>query len=98
MILIPLGGTGQRFKKKGFTLPKAFINVSGKPIIYHLLDNLKINNRVVYIPYNKEYKTIYIEKKLTQKYPEIKFKFLCLENNTQGAAETINIALKTLIS
>ena len=29
MILIPLGGTGQRFKQNGYTNPKAFINVFG---------------------------------------------------------------------
>tara|TARA_Y100000389_G_scaffold37788_1_gene32096 strand:- start:4631 stop:7060 length:2430 start_codon:yes stop_codon:yes gene_type:complete len=98
MILIPLGGTGQRFKQNGYVEPKAFIKVSGKPIISHLLDNLKIDNRLVYIPYNKEYKTFDIENKLTQLYPKIKFKFLCLANNTRGAAETINIALKQLIS
>ena len=98
MILIPLGGTGQRFKQNGYVEPKAFIKVSGKPIISYLLDNLKINNRLVYIPYNKEYKSFDIENKLTQMYPNIKFKFLCLENNTQGAAQTINIALNKLIS
>ena len=43
IILVPLGGSGSRFKKKGYKLPKALINVSGKPIIFWLLDNLKIN-------------------------------------------------------
>ena len=33
---------------------------------------------------------------LKKKYPKIKFKFLCLQNNTQGAAETLKIALENL--
>ena len=56
IVLIPLGGTGKRFKDKGFSYPKALIEVLDKPI-YHLLDNLNIQNHVryVYIPYNQEY-------------------------------------------
>ena len=29
-------------------------------------------------------------------YPKLNFKFLCLENNTRGAAETINIGINNL--
>ena len=56
IILIPLGGTGQRFKKNGYKNPKGLINIFGKPIIHYLLDNLNIKEQLVYIPYNKEYK------------------------------------------
>ena len=59
--------------------------------------NLNIKNiKFVYIPYNYEYKKYNFEMKLKNKFPEIKFKFLCLEENTRGAAETLNIALKKL--
>ena len=51
---------------------------------------------MVYIPYNKEYKSFRIETRLKKKYPHINFIFLCLEKNTRGAAETINIALSKL--
>ena len=57
IIIIPLGGTGQRFKKNGFDLPKALIEVDGIPILYYLLMNLNIKNiNFVYIPYNYEYR------------------------------------------
>ena len=68
----------------------------GIPIIYYLLDSLVIKDGLVYIPYNKEYKKYRIESRLRKKYPNINFKFLCLKENTRGAAETINIALKEL--
>ena len=96
IILIPLGGTGERFKRNGYKLPKALINVFGEPIINYLLDSLTIADQLVYIPYNEEYKKYRFESRLKKRYPDVKFKFLCLTENTRGAAETINIALKEL--
>jgi CTP:phosphocholine cytidylyltransferase-like protein len=33
MIIIPIGGIGQRFKAHGYKNPKALINIYGKPIL-----------------------------------------------------------------
>ena len=97
IIIIPLGGVGQRFKDNGYTKPKALINLYGKPMISHLLDNLNTKNiDYIYIPYNKEYSNYRFEDLLTKLYPKICFKFYCLENNTRGAAETINIGISKL--
>jgi NDP-sugar pyrophosphorylase family protein len=46
IILIPIGGLGERLKKKGFKKPKALIKVKEKEIIFHLLDNLIINSSI----------------------------------------------------
>ena len=99
IILIPLGGTGERFKQHGFSEPKALIKVLNKPILYYLLDNLNLSNEVrfVYIPYNKEYCEFNLEDKLKERYNNIKFKFLQLKNNTRGALETIKIGLNNII-
>ncbi|ARF10015.1 hypothetical protein Indivirus_8_5 [Indivirus ILV1] len=97
IILIPLGGTGERFKNQGYTKPKSLINVFGKPIIFYLLDNLNLDDvELVCIPYNKEYSNYNFEDLLRNNYPKIKFQFIKLNKNTEGAAETINIALKEL--
>ena len=97
IIIIPIGGTGQRFKDNGYKKPKALINIYGKPIISYLLDNLNTDNiDYIFIPYNKEYKNYRFEDLLVNQYPYIKFKFFCLENNTKGAAETINIGINNL--
>ncbi len=97
IVVIPIGGIGERFKNNNYTVPKALINVCGKEIISYLLDNLNITNiEYIFIPYNKEYKKYNFEEFLKQKYPNILFKFYCLENNTRGAAETINIGLNNL--
>ena len=98
IIFIPLGGTGERFKKCNYTLPKALILVNNKPIIFYLLDNLCICDKIdfVYITYNKDYADYDFEKQITTNYPKIKFKFLKLNNNTKGAAETIKKGLENL--
>jgi len=96
-ILIPLGGIGDRFKKNGYNKPKALIKIFGKPILNYLLDNLNLTDvEFVCIPYNSEYAAYDFEENVSRNYPNIKFKFIKLSYNTEGAAETINIALKNL--
>tara|TARA_B110000261_G_C13097089_1_gene362458 strand:- start:2889 stop:4796 length:1908 start_codon:yes stop_codon:yes gene_type:complete len=97
IIIIPIGGIGKRFKDNGYKKPKALINIYGKAIISYLLDNLNTSNiDYIYIPYNKEYKKCRFESFLIKHYPNISFKFFCLENDTRGAAETINIGINNL--
>jgi capsule biosynthesis phosphatase len=97
IIIIPIGSVGQRFKENGYKKPKALINIYGKPIISYLLDNLNTNNiDYIFIPYNKEYKHYRFEDLLIKNYPKINFRFFCLEDNTRGAAETINIGINNL--
>jgi len=97
IIIIPIGGIGQRFKENGYEKPKALINIYGKPIISYLLDNLNTDNiDYIFIPYNKEYKKYRFEDLLIKNYSKINFRFFCLENNTRGAAETINIGINNL--
>ena len=95
IIIIPLGGIGDRFKKYGYKNPKALIKIFGKPMLYYLLDNLHLKDvEFICIPYNIEYSFYNFEETLIHNYPNINFKFIKLEYNTEGAAETINIGLK----
>lgn len=97
IIIIPLGGIGTRFKKYNYNRPKGLIKIFGKPILFWLIDSLQISDdNLIYIPYNKEYEKYRFEDLLHKKYPNKNFKFLKLEHNTRGAAETLNIALKYL--
>ena len=93
-ILIPLGGKGERFKREGYERPKALINVFGKPIIFYLLESLK-PSRIV-IPYNKEYLNYNFEDILRKNYPRHDFHFKCLEEETDGAVETVMIGLNSI--
>lgn len=99
IILIPLGGIGERFKKHGYSEPKALIKVNGKPILFYLLDALEKSDfpiNMIYIPYNKEYQKYRLEDLLRKSYKHLTFRFFPLEYNTEGAAETIYLALKEL--
>ena len=96
-IIIPLGGKGERFKKEKYEKPKALIPIFEKPILYYLLDNLDLKMiDFVYIPYHRDYEKYNFEDKLIQDYPHIIFKFYKLEYDTEGAAHTLNLALKQL--
>ncbi len=44
IIIIPLGGVGDRFKKYGYKNPKALIKIFGKPMLYYLLDSLNLKD------------------------------------------------------
>lgn len=97
ILLIPLGGVGARFSQHGYKQPKALIQVMGKPILYWLLDNLHIpKDTLICIPYNKVYAHYRFEETLRKQYPAYNFQFLCLKNDTRGAAETIQLALDEL--
>ncbi len=39
-LVIPMAGDGSRFAKAGYRLPKPFIDVCGKPMIWRVLENL----------------------------------------------------------
>jgi capsule biosynthesis phosphatase len=97
IIIIPIGGIGERFKEHGYKKPKALIHIYGKPIISYVLDNLQTAQiDYIFIPYNKEYQNYRFEDYLIVTYPHIKFRFVCLDNNTRGAAETIDIGITQL--
>ena len=48
-VLIPMAGAGSRFQKAGYTFPKPLIDVNGKPMIQHVVDNLGIDANYIFI-------------------------------------------------
>lgn len=97
IILLPLGGQGERFKKHNYTLPKPLIKVLGKPIIFWLLDSLQFQkDTIICIPYHKSLYKYRFESLLNKQYPHLNFLFKSLESNTNGAVETIFYGLNEL--
>lgn len=97
IIVIPLGGVGKRFSDKGYSEPKALINVENQPIISYLLDNLQVpSDTSIIIPYHRSYDNL-IEVFLTNRYPELNFHFHKLDRDTMGAAHTLDLALKDFL-
>ena len=85
-IIIPAAGAGQRFKDAGYELPKPFIPVHNKEILFHVLDNLSYNeNDTIFILYNNELSSF--DTIINEKYPHVIT--VNIEKKTKGAAETL---------
>ncbi len=94
-IIIPLGGLGKRFLDNGYSLPKPLISLFLKPIIFWLLDNLKLKPiDKVFIICNKSLEKYRFDSLIKKKYPD--FNIIYLKNDTRGAAETIYLGTKKI--
>ena len=97
-IIIPLGGLGERFKKENYLEPKPLIKIFGKAMIFHVIDNLKIQEEDnLIIIYNKDLNKNNFCDIINNKYILLKkIIFVELNKNTEGAAETILYGLKNI--
>lgn len=48
-IVIPMAGAGSRFAKNGYTVPKPFIDVNGKPMIQVAIESLNVAGRYIFV-------------------------------------------------
>jgi capsule biosynthesis phosphatase len=95
-IVIPIGGVGQRFKDEGYDLPKPLISVLGKPMIYHVINSLDLENTdIVYIVYHNHLKEFNFETLIKFYFRNVNIKFVSLDYLTKGAAETVLRGLET---
>lgn len=94
-VLIPMAGAGSRFSKAGFTKPKPFIDVAGKPMIVRVLENLALPDARYILVVRREH--MQVEAKLIH---EIEHKyhatFLGIDGLTEGTACTVLHARKLI--
>lgn len=97
-VIIPIGGVGQRFKDEGYNMPKPLISVLGKPMIYRVIDSLKLDNNKdkIYIVYHNHLKEFNFESLIKFYFPNKNIEFISLDYMTKGAAETVLSCLNTL--
>ena len=94
-VMIPLGGIGSRFQKEGYTKPKPFVSVLGKPMILWVIDSLKLGpNDALVIVYNPAWMSPKYWEAVTAAYPQLQL--VELPGATRGAAETVLIGLQGL--
>ena len=92
-VMIPLGGIGSRFQKEGYTKPKPFVSVLGKPMILWVLDCLKLGpNDSLVVIYNPGWMSPKYWDAVRSRYP--KLILVELPGPTRGAAETVLIGLR----
>lgn len=93
-VIIPLCGLGERFKKDGYTAPKPLIRVFGKQMIFHVLDNLKLDaarGDQLYIIYRTDLDKHDFRNVVRARYPATHF--IPVDRQTKGAAETLWLGL-----
>ncbi|WP_103641059.1 glycosyltransferase family 2 protein [Campylobacter concisus] len=92
-ILIPMAGLGSRFAKAGYKKPKPFIDVSGKPMIVRVLENLKYPDAKYILVAQWEH--LQKEKELVEKIEhEFNAVFVPIEKLSEGTACTVLYARK----
>jgi dTDP-glucose pyrophosphorylase len=87
-IVIPMAGAGRRFSEMGYTKPKPFIDVLGKPMICHVLDNLKIDGAKYILLTRKEH---FEAEQDTVNYilTHYNTEFILIDQLTEGASCTV---------
>ncbi len=98
ILLIPIGGTGERFAAENYSNPKPLINVLGKPMINWVLDSFKLHptDKVV-IVHREELNHFNFQAYIKNCYPDWNIQFVELKFNTRGAAETVLCGLNNVI-
>jgi HAD superfamily hydrolase (TIGR01509 family) len=89
-VLIPMAGAGSRFQKAGYTFPKPLIEVQGKPMIQHVVENINIDATHVFIVQKSHYEKYNLKHLLNLISPSCKI--IQVDGITEGAACTTLLA------
>ena len=95
-VLIPMAGEGSRFAKAGYTFPKPLIDVSGKPMIEVVVNNLDFDAEFIFLV-RKEHLEKYQIKDTLKLITNDNYKIVEVDSLTEGAACTALLA-KELIN
>ncbi len=90
--LIPVAGVGTRLRPHTYSLPKVLLNVGGKPIVGHIVDDLialGIKDILVVVGYMGEM----VEEYLRSHYKKVNFKFIYQEERL-GLGHATHVALE----
>jgi len=92
-IVIPMAGVGSRFVKAGYTTPKPFIDVKGKPMIVRVMENLTYDDAKHYLIARKEHveQEPNVVEKIRNDYDTT---FILIDKLTEGMACTVLYARK----
>lgn len=92
-VVIPMAGLGSRFADAGYSKPKPFIDVNGKPMIVRVLENLKIPNANYILIGRSEHllKEAELVRLIENEYSAT---FIGIDKLTEGTACTVLFARK----
>lgn len=90
-IVVPMAGLGSRFKTKGYLKPKPFIDVSGKPMITRVIENL-YHPEAHYILIGRSEHLQQEAELVSQIRSSFNASFLGIDVHTEGTALTVLFA------
>jgi capsule biosynthesis phosphatase len=95
-IIIPIGGQGKRFADFNYNLPKPLIKSLGEPIIIRCINSLNVTkDDTIYIAYRTELDKYNFKDIIVKKF-NYNFKFIPINFDTRGAAETVLFVLENM--
>jgi len=88
-IIIPMAGNGSRFAEQGYTDPKPFIDVNGKPMIQRVVESINLPQHEYIFVCKKEHMEKYDMRAI---FPDLKFDIVELPYTLKGAALSVYLA------
>jgi dTDP-glucose pyrophosphorylase len=88
--LIPMAGLGSRFEKEGYKLPKALVQVSGKPMIYQIIEGLPKADKWIFVVRKEHIDQYQIDRIIKEKISDAII--IPVEETTEGQACTCLLA------
>ena len=92
--LIPLAGSGSRFKNNGYIVPKPLLRINGKPMFVRATNSLPKANKYIFVCLENHIKKFSIDKIIKFYFP--KSEIIALKRKTSGQAITCLKAIKLL--
>ena len=85
-IVIPMAGLGSRFSDAGYTTPKPFIEIEGKPMIFEAVNTLGFEGHYIFIIRKDEY----IKNRMKEIFPNSQI--IEVDYLTDGPASSVMLA------
>jgi UDP-N-acetylglucosamine diphosphorylase / glucose-1-phosphate thymidylyltransferase / UDP-N-acetylgalactosamine diphosphorylase / glucosamine-1-phosphate N-acetyltransferase / galactosamine-1-phosphate N-acetyltransferase len=89
-VVLPMAGRGSRFTNSGYTTPKPFIEINGKPMFLWALESIKglsIDNLLIVVL--EEHRNQYNLDNLLRENCDIPFEIICIDSVSEGQLCTV---------
>ena len=93
-IIIPMAGLGERFLKKGYTVPKPLIEINGIPMVIKATLDLPASGHHIFIALKKHLQEYQVETHIKKHLPDAGI--ISLDHVTEGQACTCMLALDAI--
>lgn len=86
-IVIPMAGRGSRFTEQGYSVPKPFIDVLGKPMVQWAVESIGLPGNLIFIVLQEHIREFKVDLKLKEIFPGCQV--IPIADVTEGAACTL---------